>query len=119
MTFNYKYGSSSPEKQVTGLGVYFVSLGKEALNKSFILCNKLRQEGISSDFYSDDPDDRLKKQLREANRQDAQFAVIIGENELNKDIIILKDMIERTQKEISIKNDDMTELLKELEESLF
>jgi len=119
MNLNYKYGSSSPKRHVTGLGVYFVSLGKEALNKSFILCNKLRHEGISSDFYSDDPDDKLKKQLKQANRQDTQFVVIIGDNELKNDTLMLKDMIEREQKEISIKNNNITNLLKELEESLF
>lgn len=117
------------KKRITGLGVYFVSLGKEAFRQSFVLCNRLRQEGISSDFYLD-PSAKLKKQLKEANKQDAQFVIIIGENELKKDVIILKDMwlkheivfsdgeTMKKQQEISIKNNDITALLKELKENL-
>jgi histidyl-tRNA synthetase len=42
--------------------------------------------------------------MRAANDAGAKFVLILGEDELKKDIISVKNMSDSTQKEVSIKN---------------
>ena len=46
----------------------------------------------------------LKAQMRDANRSGAVKAVIIGEEELQKNVVQVKDLSSGEQKEISILN---------------
>ena len=43
--------------------------------------------------------------MRDANRHGAKFVIIIGEEEVKKDIVIIKDML--TSKQIEIPNSDI------------
>jgi histidyl-tRNA synthetase len=82
--------------------VFVVTLGEESKKQGFVLLDKLRKGGISSDM--DYEDKSLKGQMRKANDLGALFTAIIGEDELNKGTITLKDMKAGSQVEISLNN---------------
>ena len=42
--------------------------------------------------------------MREANRKNASFVIIIGENEIDKNLVLIKNMINSEQIEIDLKN---------------
>jgi histidyl-tRNA synthetase len=69
----------------------------------------LRKEGISCDI--DLLNRSLKAQMREADRQLAEYVVVIGENEIKSNRLMLKNMKTGTQEEISF-NDIQTYLTK-------
>ena len=46
------------------------------------------------------PERKLKALLSRANKIGARFAVIIGENEIAKGVVVLRDLAASTQREI-------------------
>ena len=74
------------------------------------LQHDLRSHDISSDI--DHLNRGFKPQLKEALRYDAKYMIIIGENELNNQVIQLKNTKTETQQEVQVKN--LVETLKEL-----
>lgn len=80
------------------LGVYFACLGERALAKGVDLAGELRCNKVSCQV--DYNEKSLKAQLKEADRLQAGFAVIIGDRELQKNIVILRDMKKKTQREV-------------------
>jgi len=61
---------------------------------------KLRRQGVICEL--DLLNRSLKAQMREANKRGARLAIIIGENELQKDVAILKDMAKGEQIELPL-----------------
>ena len=89
------------------IDLFIVSMGDEAEKLAFKLLAKLRSEGISAD--KDYLGRGIKAQFKQADRLSARNTVVIGDDEIEKNIVSLKDMESGEQKEISI--DD---LIKEL-----
>jgi len=87
--------------------VYLVSLGEEAKAESLKLLNRLRHQGVTCD--TDYEGKSLKGSLRKANDAGARYTVIIGENELKKGVVMLKDMVSGEQEEL--KPEDLTKEL--------
>ena len=80
----------------------------------FGLLSILRQGNISSDMsykYSS-----LKSQMRLADKVKAKSVIIIGEDELAKECVTLKDMASGNQEQVSIKNNNCTALISILKE---
>jgi len=100
-----------PEKEEKlSVDVYLVSLDSESDFVGSKLINSLREKGFSCDK---DPMRRsIKAQFREADRQNARWVIIIGENERRKGIVQLKDMNKGEQKEVSMQIDKIVEELK-------
>ena len=63
--------------------------------KAFEIAEKLRAENINTEIYLDEKD--LEKQLKYADKKQIPFVIIVNENKL-----VLKNMIERTQEELSL-----------------
>lgn len=84
------------------MSVFVITLGEEAQKKGFLLLQELRQAHISCDM--DYENKSLKGQMRKAHESKARFAAIIGENELAKQAIALKDMSVGSQHEIALTN---------------
>ena len=78
--------------------VYVIPLGQEAQKLSFELSIKLPKASIPTDTtYSSVS---LKSAMRKANDLGARFAVIIGDDELKKNAVTLKDMLSGAQEEV-------------------
>jgi len=79
--------------------VYVISLGEEAIKEGLKLLSNLRRSGITSD--TDYEGKSLKGALRRANDLSARFVLIIGEDELKKGSVMLKDMVSGEQREVT------------------
>ncbi|MEJ2567331.1 MAG: histidine--tRNA ligase [candidate division WOR-3 bacterium] len=89
--------------------IYLVTFDPESDLIGSKIINSLRGKGFSCDK---DPMSRsVKAQFREADRQNARWVIIIGEDERKKGVIQLKDMNKGEQKEVSMQID---KILKEL-----
>lgn len=88
--------------------VYLITLGEEAKKQGIKLLDNLRKHEITAD--TDYEDKTLKGALRRANDLAVRYVVIIGEEEIKKKVVTLKDMVSGEQKEI--KSDDIVNELK-------
>ncbi|MCX5783792.1 MAG: histidine--tRNA ligase [Elusimicrobia bacterium] len=79
--------------------IFVISLGKESDNYAFEILHDLRVAGIAADSASFSQS--LKAQMRSADKSGAEFALIVGENEVKKSSCMLKNLKTAEQKEIS------------------
>ncbi|ALC89830.1 histidyl-tRNA synthetase [Bacillus sp. FJAT-18017] len=82
------------------IDVYIVSLGEKAKDYSVGLLQQLRREGISAE--RDYLNRKLKAQFKAADRLNARFVAVLGDDELDKGVINLKDMVSGDQKEVEL-----------------
>lgn len=80
--------------------VYLATIGEEAKKEAFKQLNKLRNKGISSEMSYQDKS--LKGQMRLADKLGFRYVAILGEEELKKDVVILRDMQHKSQRELTI-----------------
>lgn len=80
------------------LDVFIVGLGEKALVWALESAHKLRNEGLRVGF--DLKGRSMKAQMKEANRQKSQYVVIVGDNELESERAIVKNMEESVQEEV-------------------
>ena len=69
-------------------------------DKSIEVATKLRENGINAQIYTDKA--KIKKQFSYANRLGIPYVIIIGEDEINNNVISLKNMIDGEQKTVAI-----------------
>ena len=82
-----------------GTDVYCVALGEKAREKAFAWIMELRRRGVKAEM--DYMAKSFKAQMKAADREAAKFVVICGDNELEKDEIIIKDMADSSQESVS------------------
>ena len=80
--------------------VFIATLGDRARLEGLKLADSLRAKG--SRVLTDVMGRGLKAQLKYADRSGAGYTVVIGDDELDKGVVTLRDMINSTQKEIRI-----------------
>jgi len=90
------------KREPAALGIYMATLGEDAYKKGFSLLNELRRSGISSE--TDYESKSLKAQMRAANKLKARYVAILGEDELEKGIVALRDMSTSRQEEIKLED---------------
>ncbi|WP_425807524.1 histidine--tRNA ligase [Desulfitobacterium sp. Sab5] len=78
--------------------VRFVALGEEAQKKCFTFVSQLRRKGIPASI--DLLGRSLKAQLKTADKAQARYAAIIGEDEMNRQVVILRDLTLGEQTEL-------------------
>jgi histidyl-tRNA synthetase len=78
--------------------VFIAALGEEARRWAAKAADSLRQRGVAADIeYAAKS---LKAQLRRADRQRAALTLIAGEDELQRGVVLLREMAKGTQREI-------------------
>jgi histidyl-tRNA synthetase len=90
--------SRQPKADMIPRLVYLIALGDQAKGKVVNLLSDLRNAGIASD--TDYEDKSIKGAMRKANDLKAKLVLIIGEDELKKNTVTLKDMSSGEQLEI-------------------
>lgn len=85
------------------LDIFVAGLGEKPSELSFPLVHSLRQKGLLTAM--DHEGRSLKSQMRQANKVNARFVLIIGENELETGQAVLKNMKTQEQQDISIISD--------------
>ncbi|MCZ0756781.1 histidine--tRNA ligase [Anoxybacillus sp. J5B_2022] len=79
---------------------YVVALGEKAKEEAVSLVHALRQAGITAE--KDYQDRKVKAQLKAADRLQAQYVAILGDDELEKQIINVKNMKTGEQTEVPL-----------------
>lgn len=82
--------------------IYFVPMGEAASEKTFTLASKLRAEGISA--QTDVMGRSLRAQMKYADKINARFTLVLGDNELAEGRADVKNM--KTGEKTSILLDD-------------
>ena len=74
---------------------------------------ELRESGLKVEM--EHTDRSLKAQLRRANKLNARYAVIVGEDEVKKNVVLVKDLLEKRQFELSPDVSKLKELAEAVE----
>ena len=82
------------------LDFFLVTLGDKAYEKGFALMQMLRAKGLR--VMMDHEGRSMKNQMKQADKQKARFAIILGERELENHEVSLKDMHSGEQKRIEL-----------------
>ena len=80
--------------------VFIAVLGPSARPTALMLQKDLRQTGIRTEIEYQQKS--LKSQMKKAGKLGVSYTVIIGDNELQKGQVILRNMAESSQREIAI-----------------
>ena len=89
-----------PKKIESNNNVLISYLSNDLIKNSLKLANKLRENGIPTDLYSEKA--KLKKQLQYANNNNIPFVIIIGEDEIKNGKYMLKNMKDGNQNLLTI-----------------
>ncbi|MBP9853452.1 MAG: histidine--tRNA ligase [Candidatus Omnitrophica bacterium] len=92
-----------------GPDIYVIALDEKAFFQAWEITQVLRQNSISCDICYNVAS--VKSLMRQANKSNADKVIIIGENELERAVVTIKDFKNGVQKEISIKDKNYTQLL--------
>lgn len=80
--------------------IFMAALGEPARTRAFLLVQELRDRGIETDM--DYEGRSLKSQMRRADKSGARFVLILGEDEMNRGEIQMRDLKEKTQTVLSL-----------------
>jgi histidyl-tRNA synthetase len=83
-----------------GIDCYIVALGDQAKDVSVTLVNELRKAGLTVE--KDYLDKKVKAQFKAADRLEAQFVIVLGEDELERKVASIKDLKTGVQEEIAL-----------------
>ena len=88
--------------------ILFVNFGENEAIHCLKLIKKIRESDISAELYPDTA--KMKKQMDFANKKNIPFVALVGESEMNENIITLKDMSSGEQ--VKLSPDQLIEKLK-------
>ncbi|HDM78703.1 MAG TPA: histidine--tRNA ligase, partial [Deltaproteobacteria bacterium] len=91
---------SSPQLKIGVPDLYMIALGEKAQEVCFSIAQGLRKKEIYVEMGYERKS--LKSQMRRADKFGAAHVLIIGENELEKGIAILRNMVTKKQSEIAL-----------------
>lgn len=83
-----------------GPELFIAALGKEAASRAFVLMSELQRKGFCVEM--DYQGKSLKSQMRRADKLKARFALILGEEELEKNSAPVRDMAGGEQDEVAL-----------------
>ena len=80
--------------------VFIATLGSVAQEKGFLMAHSMRQQGLS--VVMDYAGRSLKSQMKQADRHNSRFVLIIGDDELAKGQAVLRDMESHEQVDVAL-----------------
>ena len=100
------------------LDVYVVAMGDGAKDKAVSFVSQLRQNNVSAEM--DYLDRKVKAQMKSADRLNAKFSVVIGDNELESGKISLKYLANGNQQQLTFEEivENFTEIASKATEEL-
>ena len=85
---------------VPTLDIFVIAMKEEYQSQAFLLLQQIRQAGISADMNF--AGGSMKSQMGRANKANARFAMILGEDEIKNQTVALKDMQQSTQEIVAM-----------------
>lgn len=96
--------------QQPSLDVFIASMGEAAEIEAFKILYDLRKAGISCE--KDHVGKSIKAQFKYADKLNSRFTIVLGDDEINNQIVAVKDMSNSTQTQIKL--DDIVNYFKNL-----
>ena len=96
-----------PQEIVASTKIMFVNFGEKEEAYCLPLLQKLRELGINSEIFPESA--KMKRQMTYANNKKIPYVVMLGENEMEKGVLTVKDMVSGDQYEMKFE-----ELIKKL-----
>lgn len=84
-----------PKEAMKGSVALFSNLGSKEVMFSLPILKSLREAGIASEIYPDQS--KMKKQFDYAVKKGIQYLIIVGENEIEENIVSVKNLIKGEQ----------------------
>lgn len=99
------------QNEIKPVQIYIIRLEKELNELVFQIASQLRRKSIIVEF--DYNERSVKAQMREANKLNSQYTLFIGGEELKQNNVLIKNMRNSEQKEISLSSieNEITSLL--------
>jgi len=94
--------ASEAEKPTLGIDVFLITFNCNDTRKEFKILNLLRQNGINADMNYLQAS--FKSQMNRANKLNARYVLILGEEEIKNNVIAVKDMQTGVQETVELKN---------------
>ena len=76
-----------------------ISMGDAATRRAVVVARNLREANLSVEMLS--PERKMKAMLARASKIGARFAVIIGDDELARGVVQIRDLKQSTQREVA------------------
>jgi len=92
-----------PKETDLGLTLLFVNFGEKEQAHCMRLVHQCRKAGIDSEIYPSNA--KMQKQMKYANDRGVQFVALIGEEEMNKGIVNVKNM--ETGEQVALETDKL------------
>lgn len=89
-----------PTQNEDTVQVFFVNFGAQEEKYCLPLVTKLRKQGINTELYPEPA--KMKKQMKYANDKNIPFVVMIGDHEMEKNILSVKNMETGDQKDMTL-----------------
>ena len=90
-----------------GIDAYVIPVSENEIDYSVLLCSFLRDNAFKVDM--DYTNKNMKAKFKEADRYNAKFNIIIGEDEVKKGILTVKDNL--TKEEVKVERDNLLDYL--------
>ena len=97
--------------KVSTTKILLANFGEAELIHCLGIVSKLRTEGINAEVYPDVVK-KISKQFEYADKKQIPYVGVVGSNEMNQNTIMLKNMEQGTQKEVT--TDELISILKEI-----
>ncbi len=94
--------AAEPQGAEAVVDAFVAPLGENALGPALALARELRARGIATE--ADTRGSSLKSLLRRANAQGARLVLILGEGEIGRNVVTLKDLAGHAQEEVPREN---------------
>ena len=97
-----------PKETDQGLTLLFVNFGEKEQGYCMKLVHQCRRAGIDCEIYPSNV--KMQKQMKYANDRGVQFVALIGEEEMNKGVVNIKNM--ETGEQVAVKSEDIISYFK-------
>lgn len=94
----------------SGIDLFVMPLGENAKNYSFYLCNLLRNNGFKTEICFESK--KMNQMFKKAERREAKYALIIGDDEIKSKVYKLKNL--NTKEQIDVEDSKLIETLDRL-----
>lgn len=91
-----------PFDEFSGITVLFANYGEQEALASLKVLKALREKNVSSEIYPSHA--KMKKQFEYASKKNIQFLAMIGSNEMDKNLIGLKNLESGEQEELNLES---------------
>lgn len=88
-----------------GCDVYIAPLGENAQTNAFLLAQKLREKGVSAE--TDICGRSLKAQMKYADKANAKFVIVVGDNEIEQNEAEIRNMRSGEREKIALNVEDI------------